>query len=58
MPMEDMGEVEITDEFDGAPPEEGGTPVAEDGAEADPSQSGGHAGESAELVTGQREEGQ
>jgi len=54
----EQGEVEITDEFDGAPPEEGGTPVAEDGTEADPSQSGGHAGESAELVTGQREEGQ
>jgi segregation and condensation protein A len=54
----EQGEVEITDEFDGAPPEEGGTPVAEDGTEADPSNSGGHAGESAELVTGQREEGQ
>ena len=56
------GEVEITDEFDGAPAEEA-TPDPDDG---DPSGSVGHAGESAELVTlrqaqdgaGQREEEQ
>ena len=54
------GEVDITDEFDGAAPEEAApdpddTPAT---APADSSGSVGHAGESAELVTGQREEEQ
>jgi segregation and condensation protein A len=56
------GEVEITDEFDGAPAEEA-TPDPDAG---DPSGSVGHAGESADEVTvrqaqdgaGQREEEQ
>jgi segregation and condensation protein A len=53
------GDVEIVDEFDGAPPElaeaDGGAEV-EPGAESDePSESAGHAGESANSVTGRGE---
>ena len=48
------GEVEITDEFDGAPAEE----TTPDPGAGDPSGSVGHAGESADEVPGQREEEQ